>query len=189
MGFLLHRRSRLARRSLLACATLPLVARAACSAEAETSRQAAALKAASFWDNNNMPRRLEELTRPLVLINLWAHWCAGCLAEMPSFLAVARALGTDKIDVVLLSHPLSWPGDLRRANEAAFTFPLWRLAPNTPDAVVADTFRVRDNRFALPQTLLFAGPTRRLVHAGEGTEDWTAPTRMARLRSWLTDTL
>jgi hypothetical protein len=179
----------LARRQLLAAATVPLAAPAAPGAEPATSRQAAALKAASFRDANGMPRRLEELSRPLLLIKLWAHWCAGCLVEMPSLLAMTRAPGMDKIDVVLLSHPLGWPNDLRRAREAAITLPLWRLAPGTPDAIVADSFRVRDNRFALPQTVLFAGPTRRLVHAGEGTEDWSGPTGMARLRSWLTDAL
>ena len=175
----------LARRAVLSAITLGVAARSAAAEEARDRRQAEALKSSAFQDAAGVTRRLRDLTRPLLMINLWAYWCSGCLTEIPSMLGMARAIGAENIEVVLLSHAMNWTGDVRYARTAGFPFPLWRLVPLTPDSTIADTFRMQDNRFGLPQTLVFAGSGLRLVHASEGAEDWSSAARISRARAWL----
>jgi thiol-disulfide isomerase/thioredoxin len=149
------------------------------------SRQAAALARAAFTDQQGSTHRLAELTRPLVMVNLWASWCAGCLEELPSVRALASQLGPDAIDVVLLSHEQSWPGDQAYARKAALPFRHWKLAADVPASVAAAAFRIEADRFALPQSLVFAGRDRALVCFQEGSQDWAAPEQVRQARAWL----
>jgi thiol-disulfide isomerase/thioredoxin len=147
--------------------------------------QAEVLAEAEFTDERNSVHHLNELTRPLLLVNLWAAWCAGCLVEMPTIQALASRLGPDSIDVVLLSHGMNWVGDLAYMREARLPFPHWRLSNRVPETVVAAAFRVQGDRFGLPQSLVFAGRRRELVASYLGSRDWTAPEQLRLARGWL----
>ena len=149
------------------------------------TRQAAALAHAAFTDSQGASHRLSELTRPLVLVNLWAAWCTGCLEELPTIRALAALLGPDAIDVVLLSHAMNWQGDQAYARRTAMPFRHWRLSAREPESVAAAAFRIEADRFALPQTLVFAGRDRALVRSLEGSQDWAAPDQVRLARTWL----
>jgi thiol-disulfide isomerase/thioredoxin len=170
---------------LLAGWPLALAARRTAAASSMEVRQAEALMAAEFADAHGATHRLSELTRPLVLVNLWAGWCAGCLNELPTIRALASRLSPDAIDVVLLSHDMNWQGDLAYARKAELPFRHWRLATQVPAAVVAASFRVENDRFGLPQSLVFAGRNRTLVHSFEGSQDWAAVERIRLAQAWL----
>jgi thiol-disulfide isomerase/thioredoxin len=46
----------------------------------------------------------------VVLVDLWATWCAPCIKEMPSLLKLSARIGGDKVAVVALSQDLNgWP--------------------------------------------------------------------------------
>jgi thiol-disulfide isomerase/thioredoxin len=150
-----------------------------------SASQAEVLTAAEFTDERNGVHHLSELTRPLLLVNLWAAWCPGCLSEMPTMRALASRLGPDAIDIVLLSHRMNWHGDLAYAHEAGLPFRHWRLSDRVPEAVVATAFHAEGNRFGLPQSLVFAGTRRELVAAYFGSRDWTAPEQLRLARGWL----
>jgi thiol-disulfide isomerase/thioredoxin len=180
--FYMHRTQHFTRRTALGMvAAWP----AGMFSQPASASQAEVLTAAEFTDERNTAHRLAELTCPLLLVNLWAAWCPGCRTEMPTMQALASLLGPDKIDVVLLSHPMNWTGDLTYVHEARLPFRHWRLSNRVPEATVAAAFRVEGNRFGLPQSLVFAGKRRELVAAYLGSRDWTAPGQLRLARAWL----
>lgn len=168
----------IARRASAAAPPMPVASQAA-------SRQAEALGEAEFTDPQGIPHRLSDLTRPLLLVNLWAAWCAGCLEELPTIRSLASQLGPDAIDVVLLSHAMNWRGDQAYARGAGLPFRHWRLSASVSDSVVAAAFRIESDRFALPQSLVFAGRDRVLVRSEEGSKDWGARDQVRLARAWL----
>jgi thiol-disulfide isomerase/thioredoxin len=57
----------------------------------------------SFLDGTGAQRSLKDWHGKVVLLNLWATWCAPCRKEMPALDRLQAALGSDKFDVVALS--------------------------------------------------------------------------------------
>lgn len=57
----------------------------------------------SFVDGNNEPLTLSSFKGKVVLLNLWATWCAPCRHEMPALDRLQGQLGSDKFEVVALS--------------------------------------------------------------------------------------
>ncbi|MGA3398302.1 MAG: TlpA disulfide reductase family protein [Acetobacteraceae bacterium] len=184
LGVNAHRTSAASPAELRTSAASPTEQGASITSPAER-RQAEALAQAEFTDPQGAAHRLSELTRPLVLVNLWAAWCAGCLEELPTIRALASLLGPEAIDVVLLSHEMNWRGDQAYARKASLPFRHWRLAAQGPESITAAAFRVEADRFALPQTLVFAGRDRTLVRSQEGSQDWAAPDQVRLARAWL----
>jgi thiol-disulfide isomerase/thioredoxin len=163
-------------------ATLPL---GVASRRASAASQAEVLARAEFIDAHNAPHRLGELTSPLLLVNLWAAWCAGCLTELPTLAVLQADLGARAIDVVLLSHGMNWRGDLAYARDARLPFRHWRLSARATETDVAAAFGMDGDRFGLPQTLVFAGGERRLVTSHMGSRDWADPEQLRLARGWL----
>jgi cytochrome c biogenesis protein CcmG/thiol:disulfide interchange protein DsbE len=59
----------------------------------------------------------------VVLLNLWATWCAPCLEEMPSMERLYQELGPEGLKVVAVSIDQLDPDAVRRwADERGFTF-------------------------------------------------------------------
>jgi len=57
----------------------------------------------SFVDADNKPRSIADWRGKVVLLNLWATWCAPCRREMPSLDRLQKALGGKDFEVVALS--------------------------------------------------------------------------------------
>ena len=57
----------------------------------------------SFVDGTGKARTLKDWQGRVVLLNLWATWCAPCRKEMPSLERLQKELGSDKFEVVALS--------------------------------------------------------------------------------------
>lgn len=56
-----------------------------------------------FEDKDGKPRLLKDWEGKVVLLNLWATWCAPCRKEMPSLDRLQKDLGSDKFEVVAVS--------------------------------------------------------------------------------------
>jgi thiol-disulfide isomerase/thioredoxin len=56
-----------------------------------------------FLDGSGAQRSLKEWHGKVVLLNLWATWCAPCRKEMPALERLQAALGSDQFEVVALS--------------------------------------------------------------------------------------
>jgi thiol-disulfide isomerase/thioredoxin len=62
-----------------------------------------------FTDADGTVRRLSEWRGRVVLLNLWATWCAPCKTEMPSLDRLQAKLGGDGFTVLALSTDRSGP--------------------------------------------------------------------------------
>jgi thiol-disulfide isomerase/thioredoxin len=56
-----------------------------------------------FHDANGRPRSLSNFRGKVVLLNVWATWCAPCRKEMPALDRLQQALGGPDFHVVALS--------------------------------------------------------------------------------------
>ena len=58
----------------------------------------------TFVDVKGKDRSLAEFRGKVVLLNLWATWCAPCVKEMPSLERLQAKLGSDRFMVLALSQ-------------------------------------------------------------------------------------
>jgi thiol-disulfide isomerase/thioredoxin len=63
----------------------------------------------AFNDANGRLHRLSEWRGKVVLLNLWATWCAPCKAEMPSLDRLQAKLGSDRFTVLAISQDRAGP--------------------------------------------------------------------------------
>ncbi len=57
----------------------------------------------TFLDGTGKERSISEWRGRVVLLNLWATWCAPCRKEMPDLAKLQRLLGGDDFEVVAIS--------------------------------------------------------------------------------------
>ena len=57
----------------------------------------------SFLDGSGKERSIADWRGKVVLINLWATWCAPCRKEMPELAELQRIMGGDDFEVVAIS--------------------------------------------------------------------------------------
>jgi thiol-disulfide isomerase/thioredoxin len=57
----------------------------------------------TFFDEQGKLHSLKEWQGQVVLVNLWASWCAPCRKEMPSLEALQRRFGSKDFEVVAIS--------------------------------------------------------------------------------------
>ena len=63
----------------------------------------ALLPEVQFVNADGKPVSLKDWRGKVVLLNLWATWCAPCRGEMPALHRLQSALGSDKFEVVALA--------------------------------------------------------------------------------------
>jgi thiol-disulfide isomerase/thioredoxin len=118
-----------------------------------------------FEDPDGEPATLADLRGKPVLLNLWATWCAPCMAEMPTLNALAKREGK-ALQVVTLSEDLE-----SRAQPEAFLAEKKLDALEAwfdPDMKLMVALGVRD----LPTTILYDSHGRE-VWRQTGGEEWT----------------
>ncbi|MDQ2801973.1 MAG: TlpA family protein disulfide reductase [Pseudomonadota bacterium] len=57
----------------------------------------------AFRTPDGAPRRLSDYRGQGLVVNLWATWCAPCVAELPSLAALAKTVAADNIAVLPIS--------------------------------------------------------------------------------------
>lgn len=60
--------------------------------------------AAKFQDENGNDFSFSDFNGQVILVNLWATWCAPCIKEMPDLNELQKSLGSENFQVVLLSE-------------------------------------------------------------------------------------
>ena len=128
-------------------------------------------------DLNNQPATLKPTPGKLLMINIWATWCAPCRHEMPSLQRFARQLGSDRLELIGLSVDMDEHVVREYLIENKIDFPSF-LDRNF--ATVNGVFGIR----VFPSTF-FLSPDGTLIKVVEGWRDWDAPELVAEIRGLL----
>ncbi len=129
----------------------------------------------SFVDVNGKTHTLAEFKGHGLVVNLWATWCAPCIAELPSLAKLARALAPDDIAVL----PLSSDHGGKAAVVAFLTSHKIEGLPVLldPEGDVLRAWHVR----GIPTTLLIDREGRTQARV-EGSADWAEPATIALVK-------
>jgi thiol-disulfide isomerase/thioredoxin len=121
---------------------------------------------------------LEDFSGKLVLVNLWATWCAPCRREMPSLEQLQTRFG-DKLAILAISEDMGGSKAV-----APFVAKLGLKAVKIyldPKNAVSQAFKVD----GLPTSLLI-DPRGRVLGRVEGEADWVSPKMLAVIEPLLT---
>ena len=164
---------RLTRRGLLAAGTVATLAIPRKPRAAELGRLVPVAPPrpapdAAFRTADGATRRIADYAGKPLLVNLWATWCAPCVAELPSLAALARTLA-DKSILVL---PVSADRGGARTVEAFYAAHQIVGLPVLvdQDAALMHAFEAH----GLPTTYVIDAAGR-IVGMEEGGMDWARP--------------
>ncbi len=134
------------------------------------------VKDLSFQDASGKPLKLSDWKGRVVLINLWATWCAPCRKEMPDLAELQKELGSDQFEVLAISVD-------RKGAEASAAFLKETGADNLKLYVEPTTAIVNDLQAAgLPATLLIDREGREIGRL-LGPADWASPEALALIKA------
>lgn len=132
----------------------------------------------AFQDGSGKPLKLSDWKGRVVLLNLWATWCAPCRKEMPDLSKLQKELGSDQFEVLAISVD-------RKGAEASAAFLKETGADNLKLYVEPTTRIVNDVQSAgLPATILVDRQGRELGRL-LGPADWASPEAQALIKAAL----
>jgi thiol-disulfide isomerase/thioredoxin len=129
---------------------------------------------------NGQSTDLTQLKAPVVVVNLWATWCAPCVTEMPT-LAKLQAAFPGKILVIPVSMDTAKDSDKARAFIAQYP-PL----PFYQDPKAAMVFTVTPPAEGLPTTILYGHGGRERARVS-GAADWSGADAHAVIQALLAE--
>lgn len=84
-----------------------------------------------------------------VFINVWATWCAPCLAEMPNIHSLYEEVASDEIVFVMINVDEELQAATEYMERKGYTFPVYRLTHRLPpvydSAVLPTTYVIAPN--------------------------------------------
>ena len=120
---------------------------------------------------------LGEFKGRVVLLNLWAPWCAPCVKELPALAALQKAVPEERLAVVAVDVGRDTP-----AEAASFLAAHGAGILHTYLDSNTSLFRAF-GAYGLPLTVLIDGQGREIARA-EGPADWSSPDSVKYLK-WL----
>ena len=138
----------------------------------------APLPEVQFVNGEGKPVTLKDWHGKVVLLNLWATWCAPCRAEMPALDRLQSAFGSDKFEVVALAVDKSGLGGARKFLEETKAQKLKLYAD--PTARLGNELKV----IGMPTSILIDTQGReigRLI----GPAEWDSPEARRLIESFL----
>jgi thiol-disulfide isomerase/thioredoxin len=125
----------------------------------------------AFTDGHGGRRTLEDWRGKVVLLNVWATWCAPCRAEMPTLDRLQQRLSGEGFEVVALSVDRAGAGAVRKFFDV--------VGVRLPVFIDEDGDAIRTlGLFGLPATLLI-GPDGNELARLAGPAEWDTPEMVA----------
>jgi thiol-disulfide isomerase/thioredoxin len=131
----------------------------------------------AFADLAGHAVHLDDFAGRVVLVNLWATWCAPCREEMPSLVRLQQKLG-DRLTVLAISEDRGGAGAVAPFLRRIDLGPIKVYVD--PQSEVGAAFAVR----GLPTSVLIDAKGR-VVGRVEGGADWNTPAMLDALRRFL----
>ena len=132
----------------------------------------------AFQDGTGKPLKLSDWRGRVVLVNLWATWCAPCRKEMPDLAKLEKELGSDQFEVVAISVD-------RKGAEASSAFLKETGVDNLKLYVEPSTKIVNDVQSAgLPASILVDRQGRELGRI-LGPAEWASPEAQSLIKAAL----
>lgn len=139
-----------------------------------------ALPDTAFQDGAGKLVKLSDWKGRVVLVNLWATWCAPCRKEMPDLARLQKELGSDQFEVVAISVD-------RKGAEASAAFLKETGADNLKLYVEPSTRIVTDFQSpGLPATILIDRQGREIGRL-LGPALWASPEAIALIKAALAE--
>lgn len=136
----------------------------------------------AFADGEGKPLKLSDWKGRVVLVNLWATWCAPCRKEMPDLAQLQKELGSDQFEVVAISVD-------RKGAEASSAFLKETGADNLKLYVEPTTKVVGELQSAgLPATILIDRQGREIGRL-LGPAVWSSPEAVALVKAALAESV
>ncbi len=175
------------RRAFLAgLGTSLILPAAAARAQSETRSSLASLwQDISLVDSNDNDFSIKSIGKPLTLVKLWANWCPVCLSEIDQLNSLVSAVGPQRMEVLLVSHPHWWEADQEAARLRQIKFRLATPGEDNNPSLVEAALMNASGLYAVPRTLVFRNAGEDVVLAHQGAMDWTDDSVVAQLRSAL----
>jgi thiol-disulfide isomerase/thioredoxin len=129
-----------------------------------------------FVTPDGVSHRFAEFKGRGMVVNLWATWCAPCVAEMPSLEALSRALAPEDIAVLPLSSDRGGADVVQAWYQAHEISGLPVLLD--PKGALARAFNAR----GIPTTIVI-NRDGQAVGRLEGAADWSAPDAQTLIRT------
>jgi thiol-disulfide isomerase/thioredoxin len=130
---------------------------------------------AAFVTRDGVSHHLSEFQGHGMVVNMWATWCAPCVAEMPSLQALSKALAPQDIAVLPLSSDRGGAETVAAWYEAHGITALPVLMD--PKGAMARAFDAR----GIPTTVIIS-TAGRVVARLEGAADWSSPEAQTLIR-------
>jgi thiol-disulfide isomerase/thioredoxin len=131
-------------------------------------------------DGKGQPADMAAYRGKVLLVNLWATWCAPCIKELPSLGALQQALGGDQFQVVTIAIDERDPAKIEPflASHGAANLPVLIDRDRTVDKVAQVT--------ALPTSLLVdrEGKARAVL---TGDACWDSGTALDAVKAFIAD--
>ena len=128
-----------------------------------------------FVAADGTPHRLDEFLGHGMVINLWATWCAPCVAELPALAALSHALAPQAIAVLPLSSDRGGAKAVRAFFDAHDISGLPILLD--PRGAAADAWGAQ----GIPTTVIIDSKGMERARL-EGAADWSTPEAAALVR-------
>lgn len=132
----------------------------------------------TFVDATGKERTLDDWKGKVVLLNLWATWCAPCRKEMPGLDRLQGELGSDKFEVVAVSVDRTGTAGAKKFLDQIKVEKLAVLAD--PSARMGATLRA----IGMPATLLLDAEGREIGRM-VGPAEWDTPEGKALIQAAL----
>ena len=148
-------------------------------AKLEVPKSPAAPTTAGFTDADGKPMTLADFKGQIVVVNLWATWCAPCRLEMPTLAKLQAAYQTQPVQVLALS--VDRDADLKLAKSD--------IAKNAPLKLYRDpgykfAFAIEPRAAGFPTTIIYDRQGRERARLS-GEADWNSNEARAMIEALL----